>query len=68
MTETPGNGRADAIRLALVEQRVGLVECEMKELRDLVSGMNGKLTGILVSLATAALLLAINLAVNGLAR
>lgn len=65
MTE-PGNGRADAVRLALVEQRITNVECEMKELRDLVSGMNGKLTAILVSLATASLLLAVNLVVHGL--
>lgn len=65
MTE-PGNGRVDAVRLALVEQRITNVECEMKELRDLVSGMNGKLTAILVSLATASLLLAINLVVHGL--
>lgn len=61
----PGNGREMAVRVALVEQRVKTVECEMRDLHDIVGGMNGKLTGILVSLATAALLLAINLVVGG---
>jgi hypothetical protein len=64
----PGNGRADAVRLALVEQRVETVEDEMKELRDMVCGMNGKLTAFLVSIATAAVLLAINLVVSGFGR
>lgn len=64
----PGNGRADVVRLALVEQRVETVEDEMKELRDMVCGMNGKLTAILVSIATAAVLMAINLVVSGFGR
>ena len=63
MTE-PGNGRGDAVRLALLEQRICHVEAEMRELREMVRAMNGKLTTILVSVATAALLLAINLVVG----
>lgn len=66
MPTEPGNGRTEDVRLALVEQKVVTVECEMRELRELVGGMNAKLTAILVSVATAAVVLALNLAVGGL--
>ncbi len=58
------NNRVTAARL---DVRVTHLETEMKDLRDCVDGMNNKLTGILVALATSALLFAVNLIVNGFA-
>ncbi len=67
MTE-PGNGRSLEVRVGVIEERVRTHgEC-LDELRATVSGMNSKLTTILVSIATAAILLAINLIVSGFAR
>jgi hypothetical protein len=54
--------------MAIVEERVSVVERCANELRDQIEGMNGKLTAILVSIATAAVLLAINLVVGGFAK
>lgn len=64
----PGNGRPMEVRMAIVEERVSVVERCANELRDQIEGMNGKLTAILVSIATAAVLLAINLVVGGFAK
>lgn len=52
------------ITVAMLGVRVTHVEAEMKDLRDCVESMNGKLTAILVSIATAAVLLALNLVIG----
>jgi len=53
------------VTVAKLDVRVTHLESEMKEMRDCVEAMNQKLTGILVALATSALLFAVNLLVNG---
>ena len=54
------------VRLSLLEERVKFMERSIEDLKKTISGMNGKLTAILVSVATAALLLAIDLLVRGI--
>lgn len=54
------------VRLSLLEERVRIMERSIDELKKTISGMNSKLTAILVSVATAALLLAIDLLVRGI--
>lgn len=53
------------VRLSLLEERVRFMERSVEELKKAIAGMNSKLTAILVSVATAAVLLAINLLVRG---
>lgn len=63
-----GNGRPMEVRVALIEERTNVMERCYNELRERMDLMNGKLTAILVSVATAAVLLALNLVVNGFAK
>lgn len=53
-----------ATRIALLEHDIDQFEDSMDHLRDELKAMNRILTGILISIATAAVLLAINIAVG----
>lgn len=64
----PGNGRAVEVRLSLLEERMNTLEKCHDDLRERLEAMNSKLTTILVSVATAAVLLAMNLVVSGFGR
>jgi hypothetical protein len=64
MTE-PGNGRAVEVRVALLEERATQLEARVCDMQKTLDGINGKLTAILATLATSAVLLALNLVVNG---
>lgn len=55
------NNRVTVAKLGV---RVSHLERGMDDLRETVEGMNGKLTAILVSIATAAVLLAINIIIG----
>lgn len=61
MSEEPGTFE---VRLSLVEERVRVMEQIVQDLRDEIGGMNAKLTALLVSVTTAAVLLAINVLVG----
>ena len=65
MPDDPGTFE---VRLSLVEERIRVMEQSVQELRAMIGGMNAKLTAILFSLTTAAVLLAINLVVQEFAR
>jgi len=53
------------VTVATLGVRVTHLEHEVDETKKCVETMNQKLTGILVALATSALLFAVNLLVNG---
>ena len=50
--------------MALLEERMAVMEACVEELRAVIGSMNAKLTAVLVSITTAAVLLAINLLVQ----
>jgi hypothetical protein len=56
----PEDGGSIEVRLSLVEERVRVMEGCVQELRIAIASMNAKLTAILVSVTTSAILLAIN--------
>lgn len=63
----PGNGRAVEVRVALLEERTTQLEARVCDMQKTLDSINGKLTAIFAALATSAVMLAINLVVNGFA-
>ena len=61
MPDDPGTFE---VRLSLVEERVRVMEQSVQELRVEIGSMNAKLTAVLLSVTTAAVLLAINVLVG----
>lgn len=61
MPDDPGTFE---VRLSLVEERVRVMEQGVQDLREEIGSMNAKLTAVLFSVTTAAVLLAINVLVG----
>lgn len=59
-------GLGDGIRIKLLEDDADDAEARSRRIEEKVDGMKGILSGVLITLATASVLLGINLAVGAL--